>query len=440
MIAVGGVIGTGLFIGSGTGIHDTGPGIVLSYVLAGLLVVAVSRMLGEMAAASPDTGSFSSYADRAIGRWAGFGIGWLYWWAWVVTLAIEATAGALVVHHWLPNVPQWTFALLFMLVFTTVNIVSVANFGAFEYWFSMVKVTAILLFIGLGLLAILGLLPTTASPGLSNLTGPGGVFPHGPTAVITVIPAVVFAYGGTEIATIAAAEAHSPHRAVGRAIAQTVWRVVIFFVGSMAVVVVLLPWNSSGLRDSPYVAALDRIGVPGASRIMDVVVLVAVLSCLNSGIYTTSRMAYSLAERGDGPAILARTSHRGVPIAAVLVSVAFGFVAVFLNYLSPETVFIFLLNSGGSIQLFVWLVTAISQLRLRPHLEATHPGGLPVRMWGYPYLTWITITTMTAILVAMALAPDSRPKVVGSLALGVVIVIVALLRRPPGSAASEEVL
>ncbi|WP_030811596.1 amino acid permease [Streptomyces sp. NRRL S-337] len=434
MIAVGGVIGAGLFVGSGSGIAAAGPGILLSYALVGALVVFVMRMLGEMAAANPTSGSFSAYADRALGRWAGFSIGWLYWFFWVVVLAVEATAGAAILTSWVPAVPQWAWALIVMVVLTATNLASVASFGEFEFWFAGIKVVAIAAFIVLGGLAIFGVLPGTghAATGFGNLTSHGGFLPHGPSAILTGVLMVVFSFMGSEIVTLAAGESEDPERAVTKATKSVIWRVGIFYLGSILVVVSLLPWNDPSIaKKGSYVAALDSIGIPHAGQIMNVIVLTAVLSCLNSGLYTASRMAFSLGQRGDAPKSFARTSARGVPQAAILASVIFGFIAVGFNYLWPTTVFQFLLNSSGAVALFVWLVICFSQLRMRGIILRENPAKLVVRMWLFPYLTWATIAMITFVLAYM-LTDDSegggRIQVLLSVLLAVVVVGISLVR------------
>ncbi|GHH66264.1 amino acid ABC transporter permease [Kitasatospora indigofera] len=436
MIAIGGVIGAGLFVGSGAGIASTGPGILLSYTLAGVLVVMVMRMLGEMAAADPQSGSFSAYADRALGRWAGFSIGWLYWFFWVVVLAVEATAGAKILNTWVPGVPQWAFALLVMAVLTATNLFSVASYGEFEFWFAGIKVVAIIAFIVIGGLAVFGLLPGTSAVGTANLTGNGGFLPHGVGAVFTGMLTVVFAFMGSEIVTLAAGESADPEKAVSRATNSVIWRIGVFYLGSIAIVVTLLPWNDASVKGSPYVAVLEHVGIPGAARVMDVIVLTAVLSCLNSGLYTASRMAFSLGQRGDAPKAFARVSPRGVPRVAILSSVVFGFLAVFFNYTSPNTVFKFLINSSGAVALFVWLVICFSQLRMRKIIERETPERLTVRMWLYPYLTWATIGLIGFVMIYMFTDHDGRTQMYLSLvAAAVVLVAAALVDRRRKAAA-----
>ncbi|MFI9586197.1 amino acid permease [Streptomyces sp. NPDC052236] len=439
MIAIGGVIGAGLFVGSASGITAAGPGILLSYALVGAMVVFVMRMLGEMAAANPSSGSFSAYADRALGRWAGFSIGWLYWFFWVVVLAVEATAGAVILEGWMPAVPQWGWALIVMVVLTATNLASVGSFGEFEFWFAGIKVVAIAGFIVIGGLAVLGVLPGSDNPGagFAHLTDAGGFLPNGPSAILTGVLLVVFSFMGSEIVTLAAAESENPRRAVAKATNSVIWRVGVFYLGSILVVVCLLPWNDPAIAEKgSYVAALDSIGIPHAGEIMNVVVLTAVLSCLNSGLYTASRMAFSLGRRADAPQSFARTNARGVPQAAILVSVVFGFVAVGFNYLWPDTVFRFLLNSSGAIALFVWLVICFSQLKMRGIILREDPEKLVVRMWLFPYLTWATIAVITFVLGYM-LTDDSdgggRTQVLLSVLLAALVVAVALIRNRIGS-------
>ncbi|MFJ4961223.1 GABA permease [Streptomyces sp. ADI96-02] len=439
MIAIGGVIGAGLFVGSSAGIAAAGPAILLSYALVGAMVVLVMRMLGEMAAARPSSGSFSAYADQALGRWAGFSIGWLYWFFWVVVLAVEATAGAKILESWVPGVPQWAWALIVMVVLTATNLVSVGSYGEFEFWFAGIKVVAIAAFVVVGMLAVFGLLPGSDNPGsgLAHLTDSGGFFPEGPGAILTGVLMVVFSFMGSEIVTLAAGESTDPQRAVSKATNSVIWRIAVFYLGSIFVVLTLLPWNDpSIMKDGSYVAALNSIGIPHAGQVMDFIVLTAVLSCLNSGLYTASRMAFSLGERGDAPKSFAKVNKSGVPRAAILSSVVFGFVAVFFNYQWPDTVFQFLLNSSGAVALFVWLVICFTQLRMRGIILRENPGKLVVRMWLFPYLTWATIAMISFVLVYMLTDDTAREQVVLSVLVAALVVGISLVRERRGRKAA----
>ncbi|MFC8237796.1 amino acid permease [Streptomyces sp. NPDC057284] len=433
MLGLGGVIGAGLFVGSGAGIAVAGPGIVVSYLIAGALAMLVMRMLGEMSAAIPASGAFSVHAERALGRWAGFSVGWLYWFLLVVVLAVEATAAAQIAHGWVPGVDQWAWVLTFMVVFTVTNLTAVKNFGEFEFWFAALKVAAIVIFLVLGVLAVLGLLPDTEPVGLTNLTGQGGFLPNGWGGVVSGVLTVVFAFGGLEVVTIAAAETDNPARAVGRAVRSAVVRILFFYVGSMLVIVTVLPWTAQQAGLSPYVKVLDAIGVPSAGQIMNIVVFVALLSALNANLYGASRMVFSLAERGEAPRGLLKVSGSVgggvVPRRAVLASVAFGFVSVLLNLKWPDSVFLYLLNSVGAVLLFVWGLIAASQLRLRRRLEREAPEALTLRMWCFPWLTWVTLAALVAVLVLMLTDDVARPQVSWSAGATGLVLLVAGARE-----------
>jgi GABA permease len=403
MIALGGVIGAGLFVGSGVVIHDTGPAAFLTYALCGLLVVLVMRMLGEMAAANPSTGSFADYAAKALGGWAGFSVGWLYWYFWVIVVGFEAVAGGKVLNYWF-HAPLWLLSLCLMVLMTATNLFSVSSFGEFEFWFAGIKVATIVAFLGIGAVFILGLIPGHHG-GLSNLTSQGGFLPKGVGAVFAAIVVVIFSMVGAEIVTVAAAESRDPVQAVQRATRSVVARIAIFYVGSVFLLVVILPWNSVELGASPYVAAFKHMGLPGADQAMNAVVLTAVLSCLNSGLYTASRMLFVLAARNEAPARLVKLSSRGVPHVAILFSSAIGFGCVLMSWLSPRTVFLFLLNSSGAIILFVYWLIALSQIVLR---RRTPADKLPLKMWFFPVLSILTLAGITAVLVQMAFDRSER--------------------------------
>nr|WP_245699637.1 amino acid permease [Streptomyces roseifaciens] len=429
MIGLGGAIGAGLFVGSGAAIAVAGPGVLVSFVLAALLTVLIMRMMGEMSVALPASGSFSTHAERAWGSWAGFTIGWLYWSLMVVVIAIEAMGAAVIVNGWLPGVDTWVWVLLFMAALTVANLAAVGTFGEFEFWLAVLKVGAIIGFLILGTLAVAGALPGEKAIGFNNLTQHGGFLPHGWSGVVSGLLIVIFSFGGIEIVTLAAAESTDPVRALGSAMRSAIWRLLLFYIGSMAVAVTVLPWNDSKVGKSPFVAVLERIGVPGAAQVMNVVLLAALLSALNANLYASSRMIYSLAERGEAPQALRKLSRTGVPRHAVLVSVAFGFFSVLLNFKWPDTVFLWLLNSVGIIGLVVWIAVAVTQLRLRSQLERTTPERLRLRVWGFPWLTILALMAMAAVIGLLAVDEESRPQVVGSGALTALFLTLGVVRH-----------
>ncbi|MFF5126794.1 amino acid permease [Streptomyces syringium] len=434
MIALGGVIGAGLFVGSGAGIAAAGPSIVLAYAASGLLVMFVMRMLGEMSAANPASGSFSVHAERAIGPWAGFTAGWMFWTLLVVGVAVEAIGAAHIMQGWFPGTPSWMWVLIFMALFCGTNLGAVANFGEFEFWFAALKIGAIVLFLGLATLAILGLLPGSDSPGGAHLLHDGGFLPNGADGLLAGLLASVVAYGGLETVTIAAAESQDPVRGVAKAVRTTMWRIGIVYVGSMLVIVTLIPWNDKAVTEQgPYAAVLDRLGVPAGGEIMNVVILIALLSAMNANIYGSSRMAYSLVARGQGPKALGKVTG-GVPRRAVLASSAFGFFAVLLSFWWPTTVFAWLLNMVGGVVLVVWGFIAASQVLLRRRLEREAPEKLVVRMWGFPYLTWVTLAGVVGVLVLMGLDADTRVQVYFTGGLALALALTGYLRQRTASA------
>ncbi len=435
MIAIGGVIGAGLFVGSGFVIHATGPGAFLTYALCGALMILVMRMLGEMATANPSTGSFADYARQALGDWAGFAVGWLYWYFWVVVVGFEAIAGGRIITYWL-NAPLWLMSLMLLLTMTATNLFSVASFGEFEFWFSAIKVITVVAFLGLGTAYVLGLWPHHHLD-FGNLTAHGGFFPKGVGAVFAAIALVVPSMVGAEVATIAAAETSDPARSIRRATNSVVFRIAVFFVGSVFLLAVILPWNAREVSLSPYVAAFKTMGLPAADHIMNAVVLTAVLSCLNSGLYTASRMLFVLAARREAPSRLVKVGGRGVPYNAILSSSVVGFVCVVGAWIAPTTVLPFLLNSAGALVLSIYLLIALSQIVLR---RRTPPENLRVKMWFFPVLSIITVAGIVGALVLMAFERLVRIQLwLGLVSWSVVLALyfVGKLRRGPAGPEPE---
>jgi GABA permease len=418
MIAIGGVIGAGLFVGSGVVIGSTGPGSFIAYALCGFLVIMVMRMLAEMAVANPSTGSFADYARDALGGWAGFSVGWLYWYFWVIIVGFEAIAGAKIVQYWLPGVPLWLVSLVLMSAMTATNLFSVSSFGEFEFWFAGIKVAAIIAFLALGLAYVFGLWPGK-SMDFSNLTSHGGFLPFGALGITAAVVTVIFSMTGAEVATIAAAESQEPEKAVAKAANSVIMRILLFYVGSILLLTIILPWNDKTVAASPFVAAFTKMGLPYADNVMNAVVLTAVLSCLNSGMYTASRMLFVLAARREAPLQLVSVTRRGVPAMAILASSVVGFLCVIAAAISPDTVFAFLLNSSGAIILFVYCLIGISQIVLRFRIGSE---ALRVKMWLFPVLSIVTVGGIVAILAQMGAHKDSRSQLVLSLLSWAVVI------------------
>jgi GABA permease len=427
MIAIGGIIGAGLFVGSSTAIASVGPAVILSYAIAGILVMLVMRMLSEMAVAVPGVRSFPEFARHALGNWAGFLCGWLYWYFWVVVVAIEAIAGATIIQAWLPMFAVWQIGIALMAVLTLVNLSSARAYGEFEFWFSSVKVAAIIVFILVAGFYVCGI--TAPGPGLANLSAHGGFMPFGWGSVLAGVTSTVFALVGAEIATIAAAESAEPARIVARLTSSVALRILAFYILSMLLIVAIVPWNLVVPGKSPFAQALGAIGIGGAATAMTIIVLVAVLSCLNSGLYVTSRVLFVLAARGDAPKALVQVNSRKVPARAILFGSLFSYAALFASVVSPELVFSFLVNASGALMLIVYLLIGASQIRLRRRLETEDPASLTLRMWLFPWLSFATVAGIGVILLAMAVTPGLASELYSSLAVTALCLAIFFGRR-----------
>jgi L-asparagine transporter-like permease len=421
MISIGGIIGAGLFVGSSAGIATIGPAVIVSYALAGAVVLLVMRMLGEMATATPGLGSFTEYVRLGLGDWAGFVSGWLYWYFWVVVVAIEAIAGAAILHLWI-DLPVWQIVLALMLLLTAVNLMSSRSYGEFEFWFASIKVGAIVAFIAIAGAYALGL-TSPDGPTFANLSAHRGFAPFGWTAVLAGATTIVFSLCGAEIVTVAAAESSESDTALSRLTSTLTLRIVLFYVLSILLVVAVVPWTEIVPASSPFALALERTRIPGAAVIMNVIVLTAVLSCLNSGLYVTSRVLFVLAARNDAPQALVALSPRRVPWRAILIGSSFGYAAVLLSIVSPERAFSFLVNASGALMVIIYLLACFAHLRLRRELERTAPERLTLKMWLFPWLSYLTIVAMIAVLVAMALTPALASQLKASLVAVAVVVL-----------------
>ncbi len=407
MITFGGIIGAGLFVGSSTAIHTIGPAAVLSYAIAGFMVLLVMRMISEMAMALPGTQTFTDFAREGVGDWAGFIVGWLYWYFWVVVIAVEAIAGARIISSWLPQFAIWQVGVALMALLTGVNLLSARSDGEFEFWFASTKVVAVIAFIIIAAAYAFGI-TSPNGPTFANLTTHGGFAPAGVTAIFAGVATTIFSLCGAEIATLAAAEFTEGTQTIARMTISVSVRIMVFFVLSILMIVSVVPWNEISVGVSPFSHALRTMGYPSADLVMDAIVLVAVLSCLNSGIYITSRAMFGLAKAGDAPQSCVQLSKQRVPARAILIASLFSYGALAASVLSPDHVFNFLVTSSGAIMLFIYMLIAFAQLRLRTRLERDAPEQLRLRMWLHPYGTWAAIAGMGGVLVFMALSTDHR--------------------------------
>jgi GABA permease len=404
MIAIGGIIGAGLFVGSSTTINAAGPAAIFSFGIAGFIILLVMRMLSEMAIAVDGVQTFPDFARAGLGHLAGFLSGWLYWYFWVVVVAIEAIAGAQIIHGWFPGIPELGIGIGLMAVLTAVNLMSARAYGEFEFWFSSIKVGAIIVFILLCAAWAFGF-TSDSGPTFGNLTQHGGFVPNGWGVVLAAATSTIFSLVGAEIATIAAAESEEPAKVISRMTVSVTLRILIFYVLSIFLIVAVVPWTEIVPKVSPFATTLAYMGLPAGKLIMEAVVLVAVLSCLNSGLYVTSRALFGLAKHGDAPLWLVQVNARKVPARAILVASLFSYCALAADAVSRDVVFSFLINSCGVTMLLLYLMTAGAQLKLRNRFEKEDPARLQIRMWFHPFGTYVAIAAMLVILVAKGLDP-----------------------------------
>lgn len=376
MLSLGGVIGTGLFMGSGVTINQGGPaGAVLAYLVAGVLMYLVMVCLGELSVQMPVSGSFQAHATRFIGPATGFMIGWVYWMSWASTVGLEFTAAGMLMTRWFPEVPVWLWSGFFVVVLFSLNALATRAFGEAEYWFAGIKVAAILVFIVVGGLVIFGgieLKSGAPAPMFSNLVGER-LFPNGLSAVFAVMMTVVYAFQGCEIMGVAAGETERPEKSIPRAVRNVVFRVLIFYVLAIVVLSAIIPWQQAGLMESPFVQVFDMVGIPYAADLMNFVILTAILSVGNSGLYASTRILWAMSRTGMAPRGLSKLSARGVPLYALLITLCFALLSLLTSVVAADTLFMVLMAVSGMSGTVTWIVIAYAQYRFRREYMAS--GG-----------------------------------------------------------------
>ncbi|SDW07023.1 amino acid permease [Lysobacter enzymogenes] len=409
LMALGAAIGVGLFLGSANAIKLAGPGILLAYLLGGGAIFIIMRALGEMAVHNPVAGSFSRYARDYLGPLSGYLTGWNYWFLWLVTCVAEITAVGVYMQVWFPGSPQWAWALAALVAMGSVNLITVKAYGEFEFWFAMIKVVTIVAMILGGLaMIVFGLGNGGVAIGISNLWAHGGFFPNGAQGVLMSLQMVMFAYLGVEMIGLTAGEATNPAKSIPDAINSVFWRIVIFYVGALFVILSLYPWNELGTTGSPFVQTFERLGIREAAGIINFVVLTAALSSCNGGIFSTGRMLYNLAQQKQAPALFAHTSPGGVPRAAILVSVAALLIGVALNYLAPAKVFVWVTSIATFGAIWTWGVILVAHMKFRARLSAAERDALAFKAPMYPVGSWIALAFLVLVIGLMAYFPDTR--------------------------------
>ena len=405
MIAIGGAIGTGLFLGAGGNLAKAGPALALCYAVCGVFAFFVVRALGELVLHRPSSGSFVSYSREFLGERGAFVAGWMYVLNWSLTGMADITAVALYVHYWgaFQGVPQWVLALIALGVVLTANLISVKLFGEMEFWFAIVKVVAIISFLAVGLW-LLGTRHKVGgtTPGWHLISDNGGIFPRGFTAAIVILQGVVFAYAGVEMVGVTAGETAEPQKIVPKAVNSIMWRIAVFYIGSVVLLTLLLPWTAYSTSQSPFVTVLSRIGVPDVGGVMNLVVLTAAMSSLNSGLYSTGRILRSMATAGSAPGFTARMSRHQVPYGGILLTAAVALLGVGLNAWLPGQAFEVVVNLASLGVICAWIMIMICHLVF---VRKARAGGAPrpdFQLWASPWIELVTLAFLAGVIVLMA--------------------------------------
>jgi amino acid transporter, AAT family len=409
LIAIGGTIGVGLFLGSAKAIHHAGPGLLLAYAVGGVAIFFIMRALGELLTYRPVAGSFATYAEEFCGPLPGFVTGWSYWFAWVATVMAEITAIGIYVRYWLPGVPQWLPPLIALAALYGTNLLAVRVFGELEFWFALIKVVTIVALIAAGVFVIsfhAGALGATAS--FSNLWSHGGFLPGGLLPVLLALQIVMFAYEGVELIGVTAGEAHNPAVVLPRATNGIIARILIFYIGALLIIMSLVPWTELDPAVSPFVFVFGRLGLPGAASIINLVVITAAASSCNSGLFSTGRMLWTLAHRGQGPRVFTTLNRQRVPAAGIHASAAVMLIGVALNYLVPERVFTMVTSIALIGTLWTWGIILVAHANYRRAVAAGRAAPAPFRMPGAPLANWVVLAFLVLVTVMLARDPDTR--------------------------------
>ncbi|HVL19794.1 MAG TPA: amino acid permease [Amaricoccus sp.] len=410
LIALGGAIGVGLFLGSGRAIGQAGPGLILAYAAAGAIIFFIMRALGELMLHRPVAGSFATYAEEYVSPFAGFATGWSYWFMWVVTGMAEITAVGIYTHFWFPDVPQWIPALVTLGVLYGVNLVAVKLFGELEFWFALIKIVAIVaLLIGGPLFLIFGSGENAEAARVSNLWDHGGLFPMGMLGVVLALQMVMFAFQGVELLGVTAGEVEDPAKSLPKATNAVVWRILVFYIGALLVMMMLVPWTEFTAGESPFVMVFERMGFPAAALAINFVVITAAASSCNSGIFSTGRMLYTLAHFGPAPKAFGKVNKNHVPAHGITASVAVMFLGVVLNYFIPEQVFVYVTSVALVGSLWTWGMIMIAHLGYRRAVARGEAEPVSFRMPGAPFTNWLVVAFL--IVVAIFLGFDEGTRV-----------------------------
>ena len=434
MMAMGGAIGTGIFKGSAETVTLAGPGVILTYVFAGLLLLVVMGAIAEMALVYPNT-NMKGFIHRAFGKRVSFVVGWMYCIMWLAVCVIEVVVAGSFLQYWFPSIPLWALSLLCTAFVIGINMMNVKNYGEFEFWFAGIKITMIILFIILGACILFGLIPSNESNYLQNFTGHGGFFPNGWTSIFAALLIVMYSYGGSELIGVTVNEAKDAERILPKVIKSFIWRIILFYTLPILVICGLIPWNQISDQSSPFVQVLSMAGLQGAAHIMNFILITAVLSAANSGLYGCTRMLHSLAAGGEAPKSFGQVTSKGVPFYSLMFSAAVLVGGSMIAFFAQDRVFTLLMAFPGFVVSLVWISVTLAQIKLRP----SYPLQPSFRIWGYPYISGFTALTLSVITVIFMFNESHRPSVITCLlTIGILITISIVKFREKEPAVKEE--
>jgi amino acid transporter, AAT family len=424
-IALAGMIGTGIFKGSSDTLNIAGPSVVFTYLIGGLLLFIIMAALGEMAIAFPNF-NVQNLVDRAFGFQVSFVVGWLYWVNWIMVTVVELLAAGSFLQFWLPGAPLWLLSFICAAVIVGINLFQVKYYGELEFWFAAIKIFALIAFIILGILLLSGILPASHSHLFSNYTAHGGFFPHGASGMMSAFLVVMFSYGGAELIGVAVTETRDSENVLPKIIKGAVWRVIIFYIMPILIICGLIPWNKVSGDNSPFVQVFSSTGLPGAAHIMNFVLLTAVLSAANSGIYATSRTLFSMAQSGVAPEKFLKTSKTGIPIQGIMVTSFCILIGIYLAYITPSKVISYLMTIPGFTVMLIWISICCAQLKLRRQYK-NKPNFL---VKGYPFTTIFAILALSIIFIGFILNPNN---IIGSsvsmITMGILILLSFIFKK-----------
>lgn len=423
-IALAGMIGTGIFKGSSDTLHLAGPSVVVAYLIGGLLLFIVMAGLGEMALAFPNL-NVQHLVKKAFGYQTSFIVGWLYWLNWVIVTVVELLAAGSFLQFWFPSAPLWLLSFLCAVFIIGINLFQVKYYGELEFWFAGVKIFALIAFIIIGFLILTGIIPSPIENPLHNYTGHGGFFPNGLHGTVSAFLIVMFSYGGAELIGVAVTETKDAERVLPQVIAGTIWRVIIFYVLPILIICGIIPWDKVSGADSPFVQVFSLAGLPGAAHVMNFVLLTAVLSAANSGIYATSRTLFSMAQSGEAPKSFGQTSSTGIPLQGIMITALVILIGIFLAYLTPDRVISYLMSIPGFTIMLIWMSISFAQLKLRPQYK--HKPGF--QLIGFPYTTILAIAVLLTIFVSFLFNAENSIGSIVSITTVVIITALSFIKK-----------